>query len=77
MKLKEIFNWLKRAGKPEKEIRPIDIEDPFAIIKHKTRERYIGRRSMPMHNNRRQTRGRHIQYIQVGRVTKPIYHSGF
>ena len=78
MKIKEFFEWIKKkVGKPEKEIRPIDIEDPFATIKRKTRERYIGARSMPRHNNRKQTRGRHIQYVKVGRITKPIYHSGF
>ena len=75
MKLKEIFNWLKRAGKPEKEVRPIDIEDPYATIKHKTRS--LGFRMMISHNNRKQTRGRHIQYTYVGRYSKPIYHSAF
>lgn len=74
MKLKEIFNWIKKVAKPEKEVRPIDFEDPYATIKHKTKQRYIGMRSMRSHNNRKLTRGRYVQYVTVGKTSKPIYH---
>ena len=72
MKLKEIWNTIKKIGKPEKQERPIDKEDHFAMIKHKTKE--IGFRSFRSHNNRKRTRGRIIQYVSVGHTSKPIYH---
>jgi len=73
MKLKAIFEWIKKAThKPDKEERPIDKEDPYAIIKHKTKS--LGFRLRAQHNNRKRTRGRNIQYVQVGDSTKPIYH---
>lgn len=79
MKLKDIFNWIFKANpKPEKEERPINQANPYAMIKHATKHRYIGSRSMPRHNNRKATNGRHIQYI-IGEngITKPIYHTGY
>jgi hypothetical protein len=73
MKALNFFSWLKSIfKKTEKQSRPIDNDDPYATIKHKTRE--IGMRSYRTHNNRKRTRGRNIQYVTVGRVTKPIYH---
>lgn len=75
MKFRDILNWIKKAGKPEEQVRQIDIEDPYATIQHKTKERYIGMRRMPRHNNRKRTKGRNIQYIRVGKSSKPIYHS--
>jgi hypothetical protein len=75
MKLKDIFNWIKKITKPEKGVAPVIADDPYAMIKHKTQERYIGRRKMEKHNNRKMTRGRRVQYVQVGKVSKPIYHS--
>jgi hypothetical protein len=79
MKLKDIFNWIFKVNKrPEKEERAIDHDDPYAMIKHATKHRYIGRRSMPRHNNRKLTKGRHVQYV-IGEngITKPIYHTGY
>jgi hypothetical protein len=78
MKLKDIFNWLKKAGKPEKDAIPIIEDDPYAMIKHKTQRRYsTGSRIMPKHNNRKMTRGRRVQYVTGTSGTKPIYHTGF
>jgi len=74
MKLKQIFEWIKKIGKPEKQTRPIDAEDPYSMIKHKTKS--LGFRMMLSHNNRKRTRGRNIQYTQIGRYSKPIYHRG-
>ena len=73
MKLKEIWNWIKKIAKPEQEIRQIDIEHPYATIKHKTKT--LGFRGMRNHNNRKQTRGRRIQYVIVDGISKPIYHA--
>ena len=83
MKLKELWSWLKRATsslKPEK--RPIENEDPYAVIQRATQDRHKrkysdGIRSYPGHNNRRMTAGRFVQYINVGEGgrTKPIYHA--
>ena len=79
MKLKDIFNWIFKANpKPEKEIRDIDHADPYAMIKHATKQRHIGRRLIPMHNNRKMTKGRHVQYVMgENGITKPIYHTGY
>ena len=75
MKLRDIFKWLKKAGKPEKDAIPIIKDDPYAMIKHSTQRRYsIGRRIMPKHNNRKMTRGRRIQYVTGTNGNKPIYH---
>jgi hypothetical protein len=75
MKLKELWSWLKRATKgKEKTDRLIEKEDPYATIKHKTQKRYLGVRALGQHNNRKATRGRHIQYVHVGDTSKPIYH---
>ena len=73
MKLKDIFNWNKKAGEAEPEIRPIDKEDPYSTIKHKTKS--LGFRKIHYGNNRKRTRGRNIQYVVVGKSSKPIYHS--
>jgi hypothetical protein len=75
MKLKEIWEWIKKVAQPEKQVRKIDIEDPYATIKHKTKT--LGFRNMKRHNNRKPNRARHIQYIKTGKYTKPIYHGGF
>jgi len=72
MKLKEIWNAIKKIAKPEKQERAIDKEDPYMTIKHKTKT--VGFRSMRNHNNRKSTKGRHVQYVQVNGITKPIYH---
>jgi len=34
----------------------------------------IGVRFYLTHNNRKLTRGRHVQYVHVGGRSKPIYH---
>ena len=73
MKLKEIWESIKRVFKKAKpEIREIDKEDPYATIKHKTKT--LGFRHYAGHNNRKRTRGRNVQYVQVGKYMKPIYH---
>ena len=72
MKLKSIWNWIKKVTTPEKQDRAIESDDPYATIKHKTKT--LGFRSYKGHNNRRRTKGRHIQYVTVGNHTKPIYH---
>jgi hypothetical protein len=74
MKIKEIWEAIKKVvRKPDVQVREIDKEDPYATIKHKTKT--LGFRHYSRHNNRKATRGRHIQYVQVGKHTKPIYHS--
>jgi len=73
MKLKEIFNWIKKVAKPEKQIREIDKEDQFAMIKLKTKD--LGFRHHKSHNNRKVTRGRRRQYVTIGKYSKPIFHS--
>ena len=73
MKIKEIFGRIKKIGKPEKQVRSIDDEDPYSMIKHRTKS--LGFRQMVSHNNRKRTRGRNIQYLQIGRYSKPIFHS--
>lgn len=73
MKLKEIWNWIKKVAKPEKELRAIDKEDPYATIKHKTKT--LGFRGMRNHNNRKITKGRNVQYVEINGITKPIYHT--
>jgi|WetSurMetagenome_2_1015567.scaffolds.fasta_scaffold00103_80 hypothetical protein len=73
MKLKDIFNWIRKIAKPEKQIREIDKEDPYATIKHTTKT--LGFRHYARHNNRKATRGRHLQYVKIGNSTKPIYHN--
>jgi hypothetical protein len=75
MKLKEIFEQIKKIVKPEKQVRPIDVKDPYATIKHKTKS--IGFRHYSRHNNRKRTKRRNIQYVKVGRTSKPIYHSAY
>ena len=74
MKLKDIFNFLHKSGDKTPERPPIEKEDIYAMIKHKTEERSLGSKSYGKHNNRKRTRGRHIQYMQVGKYTKPIFH---
>lgn len=73
MKLKDIFNWLKKAGKPEKQERETEKEDMYAMVKHITKT--LGFRSHRKHNNRKLTRGRRIQYVIVNGRSKPIYHA--
>jgi len=73
MKLKEIWEAIKKiTHKEEKFVRQIDKEDPYATIKHKTES--LGFRHYLRHNNRKRTRGRNIQYVHIGKATKPIYH---
>lgn len=73
MKLLEIWNEIKKiTKKPDIQIRDIDKEDPYATIKHKTKT--LGFRSYKAHNNRKRTRGRHVQYTHLGKFSKPIYH---
>jgi len=75
MKLKELWNWLTRANKGKEKVeREIEKSDPFATIKHKTKDRYLGIRFIGQHNNRKATRGRHIQYVLGDGISKPIYH---
>jgi hypothetical protein len=74
MKFKELWNWLKKAGKQKTAKREIEKEDPMAMIKHKTQKRYLGIRSIGSHNNRKRTRGRHIQYVHAEGTSKPIFH---
>lgn len=73
MKLKEVWGQIKKiAKKPDIQIREIDKKDPYATIKHKTKT--LGFRSYKGHNNRKSTRGRYIQYVYLGKFSKPIYH---
>jgi hypothetical protein len=73
MKLKEIWNWLVKANPKQKaEKREIDSDDPHMMIKHRTQK--FGLRSYGKHNNRRRTKGRNIQYVNIGSSSKPIYH---
>jgi hypothetical protein len=74
MKFKELWSWLKKAGKTKPEERAIEKEDPYATVKHETQRRYLGVRAIGKHNNRKETRGRHIQYVHSGNTSKPIYH---
>jgi hypothetical protein len=74
MKLKELWKWLTKSGDKNPERPPIEKEDMFGTIKHATRKRYLGIRAMGKHNNRKMTRGRRIQYVEVNGITKPIYH---
>jgi len=74
MKLKELWNWLTKGGEKKHEIPPQIAEDTYAMIKHTTKTRSLGSKSYGKHNNRKRTRGRRIQYMQVGKYTKPIYH---
>lgn len=73
MKLKDIFNWIKRTSNPTKELKEEFKEEPFAMIRHKTRT--LGMRSHKKHNNRKDTRGRHVQRVVINGIMKPIYHS--
>ena len=73
MKLKNIWEGIRKVTKPEKQVRDAERDDPYATIKHKTKT--LGFRSMKAHNNRRRTRGRNIQYVTIGKHTKPIYHA--
>lgn len=73
MKIKEIFNWIKKTSNPEKEIKAEYKEDPYVMIRHKTRT--LGMRSYKKHNNRKDTRGRHVQRVIINGIMKPIYHS--
>lgn len=61
MKLKEIWNWIKKVAKPETQQREIDKEDMFAMVKHTTKT--LGFRSHRRHNNRKLTKGRNVQYV--------------
>ena len=72
MKIKEIWNWIKKVAKPEKQVREIEKDDPYAMVKHTTKT--VGFRSMRNHNNRKRTNGRNIQYVEVNGISKPIYH---
>lgn len=75
MKLKELWNWLTKGGEKKHTHPPIEKEDMYAMIKHKTKERSLGIRAMNKHNNRKVTRGRKVQFVEVNGVSKPIYHS--
>ena len=72
MKIKEIWNWIKKVTQPKKQERITEKEDPYAMIKHKTKS--LGFRHHKAHNCRRKTRGRNIQYVTLNGRTKPIYH---
>jgi len=73
MKLQEVFEWIKKVSKTEKQERDIDKKDPYATIKHKTKK--LGFRLYGSHNNRTtKKRSRHVQYVEVNGRTKPIYH---
>ena len=74
MKLKDIFNFLRRAGDKTPKRPPIEKEDMYATIKHHTQMRYIGKRLHGKHNNRKMTKGRRVQYHTANGITKPIYH---
>lgn len=73
MKLKDVFNWIKKTGNPAKEIKAEYKEEPYAMIQHKTRT--LGMRKMRYHNNRKDTRGRRVQRVIINGQMKPIYHS--
>jgi hypothetical protein len=72
-----IVYLLKRKNKtikisePEPEIKTPIVRTPIVRIpKIKT----IGERKYPKHNNRKKTKGRKIQYIELNGTSKPIYH---
>lgn len=75
MKLIKFWSWVKSLFKHEKPGKVfIPDNDIYGMIKHDTKTRYLGARSMRRHNNRKTTKGRHVQYVNVSGITKPIYH---
>jgi hypothetical protein len=74
--MKFIPNWLKNLlskSKPQdphhtrEYIISNDVTHPFSFKVHQ--------KLIPQHNNRKSTRGRRIQYIDIGRSQRPIYHN--
>ena len=68
------FNWFVGLFKSTvKEIEPKP-EVEHVPVKKVKKEKHIGRRNHSQHNNRKNSKGRHVQYIEVNGITKPIYH---
>ena len=73
MKLIRFWSWIKSLFKHQRTEKVfVPDGDPYAMIKHRTKT--LGFRSHDSHNNRKRTKGRHIQYVEVNGMTKPIYH---
>jgi hypothetical protein len=64
------FNWFKSLfNKKEPQHKPFV---PASRVIEPIR---YNQRVIPKHNNRKSTRGRRIQYIDMGGYERPIYHS--
>lgn len=72
----KLFIWIKSIFKSKSEPKIIPEEVPAEIIPKKIipKEKSIGVRSYPAHNNRKSTKGRFVQYVKFGNESKPIYH---
>ena len=66
------FNWF--VGLFKSTVKEIEPEVEHVPVKKVKKEKYIGKRKHSQHNNRKNSKGRHVQYIEVNGVTKPIYH---
>jgi hypothetical protein len=80
MKFTKFWSWIKSLFKHQKSDKVfIPDNDIYGMIKHETKSRYsLGSRSMRAHNNRKTTKGRHVQYVMgENGITKPIYHLGY
>jgi len=58
--------------------KPVPIVKEKPLVLHDVIEppklKDLGRRNYPQHNNRKNTKGRFVQYIEFNGMTKPIYH---
>jgi hypothetical protein len=62
-----IYNWFISLFKTKEKIKPEKISTPEI--------KWTNRQEIPPHNNRKITRGRFVQYINVGEGrTRSIYH---
>ena len=58
-----------KENKEASEPSPAPVFRPFA-----PKEKTLGARRYEKHNNRKTTKGRHVQYVELNGITKPIYH---
>lgn len=74
----KFFNWFIGLFKSTvKEIEHVPNPEPVFVpepVKKIKKEKYIGKRNYAQHNNRKNSKGRHVQYIGVNEITKPIFH---
>lgn len=69
-----IIFFYKRRNKKE-EVKPeIKQEVKPEPKKEIPREKTLGARNHSIHNNRKTSRGRKVQYVKLNERTKPIYH---